>query len=257
MTPAERTAELTCVTCGAALGGPFCSQCGQKVRPERLTLRGVAEEAAQHVWSLDSGLLRTVVDLVRRPAGLVRDVFAGRTVRYAGPVRYFLIAVTIGQVLTLVVGGMESIAEGIVSARASGAAPARASDVAEAVRRYWVVALAGGVPVVALWSRLLLRRAGLTLAEHLTAWLYLLGQFVLVFGVATTVGEVLSRQTAGPLGYALSYAVLVAGVGLVLWASVGVFGQGRLWSPVAAALSVALGYLFYGTGLAVVLAALG
>ena len=241
-----------CATCGAALAGPFCAQCGQKVRAGRLTLASVLQETAQQVLSLDSGLLRTAVDLVRRPAGLIRDVFAGRTVRYAGPVRYFLIAVTVAQVLALAVGGLDEIASGFNSARRSGEALADASD----VQRFWVVALAGAVPFVALWSRLLLRRAGLTLAEHLAAYLYLVGQILLGFGLMIVVEEAADRLL-GAEGYWIGLTVFGATLAVALWASVGVFRRGPAWSPLAMALSLVLGYAAYGFVVTGVLAALG
>ena len=231
--------------------GPYCSQCGQRVRP-RLTVPGLVAEAAQHVLSLDSGLLRTAVDLVRRPAGLIRDVFAGRTVRYAGPVRYFLVAVTVTQLVSLALdGAVEGFTEGFNNARESGAAAVSEDQVRQAFQSYWVVVLAGAVPVISLWSRLLLRRSGLTFAEHLTTWLYLIGQTVLglglAFGLSAGVGAL-----AGTGGDVAGAAVLAGTLVLPLWASVGVFRRGRLWSPLAAALSLLLGYAVYGLAVALV-----
>ena len=256
------TAPPPCVTCGPPRVGPFCSECGQKARA-RLTVPGLVAEGTQHVLSLDFGLLRTAVDLVRRPAGLIRDVFDGRTVRYAGPVRYFLVAVAVSQLLVLAFGSLESMAEGFNEGRSSAAAfgeeanaPADASDAADAVRRYWVVALAGAVPFVALWSRLLLRRSGLTLAEHATAHLYLIAQMVLGFGLVVA----LDRAAGGvheAAAYAVAAVVLGGALGLALWASVGVFRRGAVWSPVAMALSLVLGYAVYGTLLSLGLIALG
>lgn len=235
---------MACATCGAALSGPFCSQCGQRVRP-RLTLGGVAREAVQHVLSLDSGLLRTAVDLARRPAGLITDVLAGRTVRYAGPVRYFLVAVTAAQVLSLVLGdvsGMaDSYAEGYEGADAGAVDRER---VALNIERFWVFAFVGLVPFVVLWSRLLLRRAGLTLAEHAAVHLYLLGQVALGVGLSVGLGEVAYEAVGDPANF-LGLLLLLGPFGLYLWASVGVFGRGRAWSPAAMALSLVLGLFTY------------
>ncbi|WP_412069818.1 DUF3667 domain-containing protein [Rubrivirga sp. IMCC43871] len=237
----------TCATCGAALHGPFCARCGQQVRPGRLTMASVVREAVQHVSSLDSGLARTAVDLVRRPAGLIRDVFAGRTVRYAGPVRYFLLAVTAAQLLAFFVGDVSEMAEAYAEGYEGNRPTQGGLDqavVARRIEQFWVFAFAGVVPFVTLWSRLLLRRSGLTLAEHAVAHLYLLGQVALIaFGLSISLGEVVSGQ----IGYGLAALVLAAPFGLYLWASVGVFERGRVWSPVATALSLLLGFATYGT----------
>lgn len=241
--PAPDAGGAACATCGAPLGGPFCSQCGQRVRP-RLTLGGVAREAVGHVLSLDSALLRTAVDLVRRPAGLVRDVLAGRTVRYAGPVRYFLVAVTVAQVLSLLSGAVLDIASGIEEASRSGAERG-VGTTADTLERFWVLGFVGLVPFVTLWSRLLLRRSGLTLAEHAAAHLYLLGQVAFFVGLSSVVENLVDRIN-GTAGYVAALVLFAAPLALYLWASVGVFGRGRVWSPVATALSLVFGQLSYG-----------
>ena len=109
------------------------------------------------------------------------------------------------------------------------------------------------VPFVTLWSRLLLRRSGLTLAEHAAAHLYLFGQVALIgFGLSMSLGEVVP----GPIGYWLAALVLASPLGLYLWASVGVFERGRVWAPVATALSLLLGFATYGTVIGVAYAIL-
>ena len=235
-----------CATCGAPLAGPFCAQCGQRVRAGRLTMRGVATEAVQYVLSLDSGLLRTVVDLVRRPAGLITDVLAGRTVRYAGPVRYFLVMVAVAQVLSLVTGAVSGMASGFVSAVEDGGMWTVEQGKAVAlIDRFWVLGFVGLVPFVVLWSRLLLRRSGLTLAEHSVVHLYLLGQVVLFFGLASVTEDLIGRID-GPAAYAAGLAFFTIPFVLYLWTSVGVFGRGRVWPPVATALALVLGLYTYG-----------
>ena len=242
-----------CATCGAPLAGPFCAQCGQRVRAGRLTMRGVATEAVQHVLSLDSGLLRTAVDLVRRPAGLITDVLAGRTVRYAGPVRYFLVAVTVAQVLAFLSGHFLDYAEGfVIGFTGTDAERAQALD---NVERFWVFTFIGLVPLVTLWSRLFLRRSGLTLAEHGAAHLYLMGQMALGVGLLVSVGS-FAYDHLGGAGNAVALAFLLGPLGLYLWASVGVFRRGRVWSPVATALALFLGlftFVFFALGVAGVL----
>ncbi|WP_412060864.1 DUF3667 domain-containing protein [Rubrivirga sp. IMCC45206] len=235
-----------CATCGAALHGPFCARCGQHVRPGRLTMGGVAREALHHVSSLDSRLARTAVDLVRRPAGLIRDVFAGRTVPYAGPVRYFLLAVTAAQLLAFFLGDVSEMAEAYAEGYQGNRPTVDALDqavVAQRIEQFWVFAFVGMVPFVTLWSRFLLRRSGLTLAEHATAHLYLLGQVALVgLGLSIALGE----SVPGRIGYGLAALVLALPFGLYLWASLGVFRRGRVWSPLATALSLVLGFVTYG-----------
>ena len=239
-----------CVTCGAPLYGPFCAQCGQRVRAGRLTVRAVLADAWHHVLSLDSALWRTTVALVRRPAGLIRDVLAGRTVHYAGPARYFLLAVTAAQLVALAVGDVNEFAGGIADgyneSRRSGTEHALdESWLAARFERFWVLAFVGFVPFVTLWSRLLLRRSGLTLAEHAVAHLYFQSLVVLGFGLALAVSELLP-PVVGDWGDVPAVALLVAPFGLILWAAPAVFGRGRVRSALGVAASLALGFVSYG-----------
>ena len=210
-------------------------------------MRGVATEAVQHVLSLDSGLLRTAVDLVQRPAGLVRDVLAGRTVRYAGPVRYFLVMVTVAQVLSLVFNDVSGMADAFADGFEGGQTEEDQLDrerIALNIERFWVFAFVGLVPFVTLWSRFLLRKAGLTLAEHAAAHLYLLGQVALGVGLGLGLGHA-AYEAVGEPGDIVAVAFIAIPLVLYLWASVGVFGRGRVWSPVWTALSLVLGWFTY------------
>ena len=241
-----------CVTCGAPLTGPFCAQCGQRVRAGRLTLRSVLADAWQHVVSLDSSLWRTTVGLVRRPAALIRDVLAGRTVRYTGPARYFLLAVTAAQLAALAVGDVSEFAGGVAEGFNEGRRSGDASDtldegwLAANLERLWVLAFVGFVPFVTLWSRVLLRRSGLTLAEHAVVHLYLQALVALGFGLAIGVNE-LTYPLIGDWGNVPAVALLVAPFGLAVWAAPALFGRGRVRSVVGLVASLALGFASYAT----------
>ena len=248
-----------CLSCGAPLAGPFCGQCGQRVRPGRLTVRSVLADAWHHVVSLDSSLWRTTAGLVRRPAGLIRDVIAGRTVRYAGPARYFLLAVTAAQLVALAVGDVSEFSSGLAAgfneARRDGATerPLDESWLAENLERFWVLAFVGFVPFVTLWSRLLLRRSGLTLAEHAVAHLYLQALVALGFGLCIAVNEIL-YPLVGDWGNVPAVALLVAPFGSIVWAAPAVFGRGRVRSVLGVLASLALGFVSYAAAFGLLVA---
>ena len=232
-----------CAACGAALAGPYCSRCGQRVRPGRLTLRRVGIDALRQVTSLDRGLWRTLADLARRPAGVAADYWRGATAPYVPPVRFFLVAVTAVQVavfaLGLAPGFAESFAEGLNEGRTAGADVVDAQTVADRMQRFWVVGLAGLVPFAVLWSRILFRRGGRTLAEHAVAHLYFLGAFVLALGISVVGGHVIYDHVHETAGDVFSAVTLLGALGLYVWSVARTFGRGR-WTGVAGALGVLL-----------------
>ena len=92
---AQRTsapAAPSCLNCGAALTGAFCSRCGQRSIPAYPTLRELAGDTWQELTGYDGKLLRAVRTLLRRPGALTVEVLEGRRVRYVSPVRLYLLA---------------------------------------------------------------------------------------------------------------------------------------------------------------------
>lgn len=86
------TAYRTCFNCGAALHGPYCSDCGQRDRAPNPTLGEVLADAWEHVSGWDSRFLRTVRLLIAHPGALTREVLRGRRAAYITPFRLYLVA---------------------------------------------------------------------------------------------------------------------------------------------------------------------
>ncbi len=80
-----------CLNCGAALQGPFCGRCGQRVIPPYPTLREMAADAWHELSGWDGRFARTLRTLAR-PGALTIDVLEGRRARYVSPLRLYLVA---------------------------------------------------------------------------------------------------------------------------------------------------------------------
>ncbi len=81
-----------CVNCGAALGGPYCSQCGQHGRPHR-SLAHMVEEFLHGLVHFDTKAWRTLPMVAFRPGTLTRNYVYGQRVRYISPLALFLFTV--------------------------------------------------------------------------------------------------------------------------------------------------------------------
>lgn len=85
--------QLLCSNCGAALGGRFCSACGQKALEDADRRLGhLLAQFAQELLSYDGKLWRSLGLLLLRPGRLTREYFDGRRIRYMSPVSLFLLA---------------------------------------------------------------------------------------------------------------------------------------------------------------------
>lgn len=170
----------TCRRCGAELGGPYCSQCGQK-EARRLTVRGTLTEIVSHLTPLDSVMLRTVVDLTRRPGRVVRRYVAGDRTGYFSPAKYAFLAAT---AYAFVIHFFN------VDVRPAGF---RNTDPRAVGAMRLVVSLVGYLlfvyllPAAAL-MRKLFQRFRMTFAESYVALLYFAGQYLVAITILALLG---------------------------------------------------------------------
>jgi hypothetical protein len=84
--------ERTCRNCGAALAGPYCSQCGQKGHVHR-SLRGFGHDLLHSVFHFEGKIWRTLPMLAWRPGDLTRRYIDGERARFVSPIALFLFSV--------------------------------------------------------------------------------------------------------------------------------------------------------------------
>ena len=79
-----------CANCGAALGGEYCAQCGERrLHPGEHTLRHIVGEWFEAFSHGEGRLLVSLRTLLLRPGELTREYFRGRRVPYTKPVALF------------------------------------------------------------------------------------------------------------------------------------------------------------------------
>lgn len=81
-----------CPSCGAMAMTRYCGQCGERsIGHHDFSIRHYLGEWFEGVSHLDSRILRTLWELVRRPGNPSVNHFAGRRIRYVTPVRLFIL----------------------------------------------------------------------------------------------------------------------------------------------------------------------
>jgi hypothetical protein len=91
-----------CVSCDAALSGPYCSRCGERaLEPDALTLRHfLVHTVAHELLHVDGTWWRTLKLLFVRPGRLSLEYAAGRRRPYINPFRLLLIAIVLYTLLS-------------------------------------------------------------------------------------------------------------------------------------------------------------
>ena len=83
-------ARTNCLNCGAQLQGKYCLNCGQAADSHRRTVWKLFDEFFEHLFDLDSRVLRTMWALIAKPGELSLAFREGRRQRYVPPTRLYL-----------------------------------------------------------------------------------------------------------------------------------------------------------------------
>ena len=86
------THEANCLNCGAALGGAFCSACGQHAHVHR-TLAAFFHDFLHGVFHFEGKVWRTLPMLAWRPGELTRRYIDGQRASFLSPMALFLFSV--------------------------------------------------------------------------------------------------------------------------------------------------------------------
>ena len=85
-------APTRCENCGAELQGHWCAHCGQPAIDYRRSFRHVIADLLDEFLNWDSKFFATIALLIFKPWRLTNEFLAGKRVRYANPLRLYLLA---------------------------------------------------------------------------------------------------------------------------------------------------------------------
>jgi hypothetical protein len=88
---------MNCKNCNNELStnSNFCNSCGAKVIRNRLTLKNIFEHISETFFNYDNKLLRTFIDLFKKPEKVIDSYINGVRKRYVNPISYFGLAITL------------------------------------------------------------------------------------------------------------------------------------------------------------------
>ena len=81
-----------CENCGVELQGHWCAHCGQPAIDYRRSFRHVIADLLDEFLNWDSKFFATIALLIFKPWRLTNEFLAGKRVRYANPLRLYLLA---------------------------------------------------------------------------------------------------------------------------------------------------------------------
>ena len=80
----------TCKNCGTPLTGEYCAKCGQRDYDFNKSFGELGAELAESFFNWDTKLVRAVFDLIFRPGMLTKAFLAGKRASQVPPLRFYL-----------------------------------------------------------------------------------------------------------------------------------------------------------------------
>ncbi len=190
-----------CGRCSAPMITPYCAHCGQK-RAERLTVARPLKDLAQHVFSLDSVLGKTLFDLTRKPGFAIRRYIAGDRDSYLNPAKYAFLAATV-YALTITVLGVD-----VRPVQFQDQDPRALASMRLVLGLVGYLIFVYMVPVAVVMRRCF-RSSGFNFAETYVALLFFSGHYMFVLAMAAALG-VFSQPWGFMFVRTLGFLVLLA-----------------------------------------------
>jgi hypothetical protein len=82
--------ETNCRNCGAALNGPYCSQCGQRDIDYHQSIGTVFRDFLDSFLAFDGKVIQTLKLLLSRPGELTLRFLRGQQIRFLNPIRLYV-----------------------------------------------------------------------------------------------------------------------------------------------------------------------
>jgi hypothetical protein len=170
-TPQPTQDQRHCPSCFAPAVGTYCTNCGEKIVHETITLRYLLTHIPD-LFDVEHGILYTMLRMFARPGKELRRYFAGNRSKHYKPFKYVFL---LGTVLSLVnvyildynyeifVGGNE-----------------KAKESAEFAFTWIPVYFLLMLPLLAGFSKLLFKKRVYTYGEHIVAQAYFIGQYLFI-----------------------------------------------------------------------------
>ncbi|WP_127844287.1 DUF3667 domain-containing protein [Psychroflexus aestuariivivens] len=195
---------MECVNCVQPLqkNEKYCSNCGNQVYCERITIKSLINEFFSKYFSLESKLLGTIKDMTFHPEKVIKSYMRNNRVKYLPPINFMIIAGLLGGFYAYLLnngylGEMSFEAFAIEENKSSGIDQVEISKtINNEVQNYYSIVLFLTIPLLALISKLVFYNyKQYNFAEHSVIHAYAYSQFLVLSYVTIPFSLVFDKFT--------------------------------------------------------------
>ncbi|WP_460218361.1 DUF3667 domain-containing protein [Psychroserpens sp. MEBiC05023] len=193
---------MNCKNCQTELqiNSDFCYSCGGKVIRNRLTFKNLFEHISETFFNYDNKLLRTIIDLFKKPEEVIGGYINGIRKRYVNPISFFGLTLTIVSLEWFILQKFFPHLMNMASISPNGD-ETFASGLFEVIQKYGSILMMLYVPLYAIISRVVFfDKKTFNYTEHVVAYIYILSVISLL-GAVLNILCVLFGYDLGVISY--------------------------------------------------------
>jgi hypothetical protein len=165
----------------------FCNICGGKVIRNRLTFKNLFEHISETFFNYDNKLLRTFIDLFKKPEEVIGGYIDGIRKRYVNPISFFGLTLTIVSLEWLFLQKFFPHLLNMSSISPNGD-ETFASGLFDTMQKYGSILMMLFVPLYAIISRtVFFDKKKYNYTEHVVAYVYILSMVSLIGAVSNII----------------------------------------------------------------------
>lgn len=168
---------MNCKNCHTELQeqDDYCQSCGGKVIRNRLTLKNLFEHLSETFFNYDNKLLRTYVQLFKRPEIVIGDYIEGVRKKYVNPISYLGIALTLtGIIIFLMKRSKLEINYDVFN---QGMSQNYMAKIQTLTTEYSSLIFLSYIPLLVIASWLIFQKRNYNVTERTVAFIYIIAQY--------------------------------------------------------------------------------
>lgn len=162
--------QIICKNCNYTYVGNYCSQCGQPTDTHEINFKFLWHDIQHGLFHFDKGMLYTIPQLYRNPGKTVQSYIKGKRVKHIKPFTMVFLLATIF-----------ILEKHLLNLHIDIQLILNHYDFAEWVFNHFSISAIAILPILSLWSYLLLGKQGKNYIEHLVLHTYLTSQSLVFY----------------------------------------------------------------------------